>query len=929
MIAFAQPWALALILPAFALWWWAGRGRLGWWRFTLLALLVVAAAGPRLTIGRGGSDVVLVLDRSTSMGEARNAGDEQLRLAGAQRGERDRLAVVAVGAGVQVGQGPELLALPRLSDLAPGEDGSDLAAGLEAALALIPPGRSSRVLLISDGEATGRSPAAAASRLAAAGVPVDVLPVERPSLPDAAILAVEIPGSVRLGESFVGAVRLIGEARERRPWRVFRDQIEIAKGEADLRPGDATVVTFADRPTKAGVAAYRVELGADNDREPRNNRARAVLRVAGAERVLVLAKGGNVAAALRATGLAVDHRAPGRIGLEDLLGCDALVLDDVPADVIGPAGLRAIAQWVERLGGGLLMLGGRQAGGNGGWHKSEVERILPVTFELKDEHRRFTVAMAIAMDRSGSMSAPAGGGRQKMDLANEGACAAIALLSPRDKVALFAVDTSVHTVIPFTAVENPSALANQARGIQSQGGGIFIQESLEACAAVLAKVSGVGVRHAVIFADAADSRQHPGNYEELADHMRQAGITVSVIGMGTDHDSDADILTRCAEKGGGRVVFAIEPDDIPRLFAQETMVVARSSWVDQRVRLQAQNGVATVLGPAAIPAGAWPEVPGCNLSWPRPRAQVLALAPADPTVPAVAAWRCGAGRSAWIGLDCDDEAAPELRAWPGYSPLLAGLARWCAGAGDRLPGALTAHRTGRTVEVRLECDPAERARWADAAPRLAVAGVAAANDLPLDPADDGVWTGRFELDGDQTAIPAVSLGTSSLIGPALCLPYSPEATPRLGLPSGRSELEAITRAAQGRIRSDLAGLFANPPSPGGTRDLTWPIVLIVLILAVVEIAWRRLALEFGLVAPIAAKSLQKAGQVLRRTTQPDTLIRPPAGPTPLPPGPSITPTPVLPPTTPATPATPNLGDAFEQMHSVASSRGVNVPHPAR
>ncbi len=911
MIGFAQPWALALILPAFALWWWAGRGRLGWWRFALLALLVIAAAGPRLTTGHGGSDVVLVLDRSTSMGEARNAGDEQLRLAGAQRKDRDRLAVVAVGAGVQVGQGPEALALPRLSDLAPGEDGSDLAAGLEAALALIPPSRSSRVLLVSDGEATGRSPVAAATRLAAAGVPIDVLPVERPALPDAAILAVEIPGSVRLGESFIGAVRLIGEARERRPWRISRDGIEIAKGEADLRPGDATVVTFADRPTKAGVAAYRVELGAETDREPRNNRARAVLRVAGAERVLVLAKGANVAQALRAAGLAVDHRAPGRLGLEDLLGCDALVLDDVPANALGPAGLRAIAQWVERLGGGLVMLGGRQSGGNGGWHKSEVERILPVTFELKDEHRRFTVAMAIAMDRSGSMSAPAGGGRQKMDLANEGACAAISLLSPRDKVALFAVDTAVHTVIPFTAVENPGALANQARGIQSQGGGIYIQESLEACAAVLAKADRVGVRHAVIFADAADSRQHPGNYEELAERMRQAGITVSVIGMGTDHDCDADILTRCAEKGGGRVVFAIEPDDIPRLFAQETMVVARSSWVDQRVRLQAQNGVVTVLGPAAIPAGAWPEVPGCNLAWPRPRAQVLALAPADPTVPAVAAWRCGAGRSAWIGLDCDDAEAPELRAWPGYSPLLAGLARWCAGAGDRLPGALTARRSGRTVEVRLECDPAERAGWADAAPRLAVAGVTAASDLPLDPVDDGVWTGRFELDGDQTAIPAVSLGTSSLIGPALCLPYSAEATPRLGLPSGRSELEAIARVAHGKMRSDLAGLFANPPSPGGTRDLTWPIVLVVLIAAVAEIAWRRLALEFGLMSRAVASPLGKAWQALPRTTRSPAPVNSGENPAkPAAPGTIPTAPPVPPPVVASTPA---LGDALEQV----------------
>ena len=37
--------------------------------------------------------------------------------------------------------------------------------------------------------------------------------------------------------------------------------------------------------------------------------------------------------------------------------------------------------------------------------------------ELKNEHRKLSVAMAVVMDRSGSMSMSAGGGKSKMDLA--------------------------------------------------------------------------------------------------------------------------------------------------------------------------------------------------------------------------------------------------------------------------------------------------------------------------------------------------------------------------------------------------------------------------------------------------------------------------------------------------------------------------------
>jgi hypothetical protein len=52
-----------------------------------------------------------------------------------------------------------------------------------------------------------------------------------------------------------------------------------------------------------------------------------------------------------------------------------------------------------------------------------------------------------------------------------------------------------------------------------------------------------------------------------------------VIGMGTETDPDAEFLKDVARRGQGRIYFSANVDDLPRLFAEEAITVARSSFV--------------------------------------------------------------------------------------------------------------------------------------------------------------------------------------------------------------------------------------------------------------------------------------------------------------------------------------------------------------
>lgn len=852
MISLGLPAAAALAVPAAALWWLlARRGQGRWWRAACLAALVLAATRPLLLRDDGGSDVILVLDRSASMGQAVHGHEELIRLAADGRRHGDRLAVIAFGTRAALVQAPSAAVTPRLAADAVDPQGSDLDAALDAAAALAAPGRTARVVVASDGEATGADPRRAAGHLALLGARLDVLPERRPPGADAAVVAVEFPGELRLGASFIGVAEFASDRSEVRAYRIRRGDRLVASGSAALAPGRPAAIAFTDRPAAPGLAAYTVELDAAGDRQEANNTARAWVRITPGERVLVVGgdgSQGNIARAIAAAGMAVATRAEGELRLGDLLGSQAVVLADVPASRIGRVGMLAIAHWVEHLGGGLVMTGGKRAFGCGGWHRSPVEPLLPVSLEVRDEHRLMPVAMAIAIDRSGSMSAIIPGGRQKIELAAEAAAAAIEQLGPRDRVAVFAVDTAPHLVLPMTLATDPQALAADVLGMQSQGGGIYIYEALAAAGQELLRTSA-GTRHVLLFADASDSEE-PGDYAALLAEYRRHGITVSVVGMGTDADCHAGLLTDVAKRGGGRLYFCEDVADLPRLFAQEAQLVARNPWVEQAVAPRPEAGaLAAAFGwTPAEAAAAWPQTPGYNLTYPRQRAAVLAWCDGDPRAPALAVWNVGTGRVATLALPLDAADAPALPAWDGYVRLLGSAARYAAGGAGAAPGAVLVRRRGSTAEIRLELDPAQADAWPAAAPELVLvdAGGAEPRRLALARIDHGVFSADIALPAERPVIPAVAIGGTVVSGPPLALPMPAEAAPHRGLPPGDELLADLARIAGGTVRGDLLGIWDNPPSAGTAAELAPWVVAAALVLLLAEVAVRRLGLAIAL-----------------------------------------------------------------------------------
>ena len=97
-------------------------------------------------------------------------------------------------------------------------------------------------------------------------------------------------------------------------------------------------------------------------------------------------------------------------------------------------------------------------------YRTPIEEILPVKLRGPDHEEHQSSALALVIDRSGSMSG------QKIEICKSAAIATADLLEDMDYIGVYAFDSSVHTVVPLTRVNSTTAIANQISLLASGGG---------------------------------------------------------------------------------------------------------------------------------------------------------------------------------------------------------------------------------------------------------------------------------------------------------------------------------------------------------------------------------------------------------------------------------------------------------------------------
>jgi len=829
----APHWFLLLPALAAAGWYWRGLRLERPLRAACLLLAVIMLAEPRVRRQGDGLDLWVLVDQSESgWDDLAPRLQEMETILEKSRGVDDRIIHVDFADESQP-RGALVRSGAAATEYAGRRSATRLASAISHVLGLMPADRAARILAITDGYSTEPLDRIA-DKLLTKGVALDVRLPPRREVDDFAVAAFRAPRRVQAREGLLAEVVVRGRDATV-PLEILRDGKPIGTQQVEIRAGVGRV-RFTDRLAAAGAHRYTVRIDPDGDAIKGNNAAEQWVEVQGGGRIVLVTASTDppLATALRDQGLEVEvvsDLAAVHVGL--LSGAEGVILDNVPAYKLDPGFVKGLEFFVTAQGGGLAMIGGKFSFAAGGWFGSAVGPLLPVSMELKQEHRKLAVAMAIVMDRSGSMSMTAPGTTQtKMALADEGAARAIELLGDNDMVILIPVDSAAHPLseTPVAVGPNRAKLVAAARSVQSTGGGIFCYTGLVEAWAKLEKTR-VGQRHVILFADAADAEE-PGEYKALLDEMVKAKCTVSVIGLGAETDGDAEFLKDIAKRGGGRIFFNADAKELPALFEMETATIARSAFIEEPVGLKGTPGWAEI---AAAPMAWLPQVDGYNLTYIKPSAAQAAVSADEYAAPLVAFWRRGTGRVATVAFPLGGEFSQMTRDWPGYGGFVQSLARWLAGP-PLPPGVgMQARVEGTRVRLDLVYDDSWAERVAADPPELTVSRGpgGAATKLSWERLAPGHFTAGLDAADVDYVRGAVRLGESALAVGPLNVTANPEwAFDRTRL----EELRAVSGRSGGVERVDLSDVW-RAPRPVAWRGLRrWLLPLLVLLVLLEALA---------------------------------------------------------------------------------------------
>jgi Ca-activated chloride channel family protein len=546
-----------------------------------------------------------------------------------------------------------------------GDSGTNIAAAVQLAYGLFPEGYLRHVVLLTDGVQTNGDLLAEANRAKGFGIEVSVRPLRGAVPGEVAVRELRLPDHVREQETFDLHGQVFSSVRQ-------TVQLSLKQGDlingldgvktVTLDPGDNDVV-FKSRAVVPGDVTYSLDVvHAEQDHFSENNHATAVAAVVGMPVVLYVdgnpERSSNLAAALSAQQLNVDTADPLPATLREAEKYDFVVLSDMPAERVSLEQQQILEEYVRDLGGGLLFAGGENGYGLGGWQHTAIERILPVRMDADKRRDEPEVAMALIIDRSGSMTG------LPLEMAKQAAKATADTLAGDDLLEVIAFDSQPTRIVQMTAARHSARIQTDIARIQA-GGGTEIFPALDAAFQALSSTRAKR-KHAILLTDG----QAPNSgIRDLVQAMSAEDITVTTVGLGGG--ADEGLLRTIAEVGGGRFYKVADPQALPRIFTRETELVSRSAAVEEYFQPRVVSPADFLRG---IDVAAAPFLHGYV-------ATKMKAAPAQEILeselgePILARWHVGLGWTlAWTS-DVKGLWAVEWLRWPQWGPFWGQLVR--------------------------------------------------------------------------------------------------------------------------------------------------------------------------------------------------------------------------------------------------------------
>ncbi|HVT30614.1 MAG TPA: VWA domain-containing protein [Lacipirellulaceae bacterium] len=721
MLVFNNPWYLLLLVLLPAMWWFSfgslsGLGR--WRRLMALALrslvfLLIVAALAEMQYQRTSDKltVIYLLDESLSIPEARR--DAMISYVNASMREQrnadknDRAGVIVFGRNAEVEVPPIdfTIQLGRRIESLLDREYTNLAGAMQRAMSMFPHDTAKRIVLVTDGNQNIGDALAEARSVADAGVSIDVLPVPLERRSDVAVEKIAMPPDVRRNQPFEVRVVVNNATDSNGAGHPIKGHMRIVRKAGDreetlvdepteIKPGKS-VFPFRQTIDQSDFYTYEARFIPDDpaaDAISQNNEATAFTHVQGKGLVLLIenwetpGEFDHLVERLRHEGLEVVVQPSNRLftSLPELQRYDTVILADVPrasgedtANVssFSDDQIKMLVRNTEELGCGLIMLGGPNSFGAGGWANTELEKAMPVDFQIKSAKVVPVGALVLNMHAS---EIPQANYWQKV-IAQE----AIKALGPRDYCGLVYFGNSDQWLWGQTDPQHAGMLhVGPNRNMMlakidkmSIGDMPNFDPSMKKAAIGLAGCTDAATKLMILASDG-----DPGApSQSTINALKQGGVTVTTVAVGAHGPAGSATLQNIALATGGKYYIVNNAKALPKIYQREARRVARPLVYEPQTPVSPQ-----ITSQHEIVRGlenAFPPIRGFVLTTVKENSLVdvilrspLPSEPENSTI--LATWTYGLGKAVAFTTDAGQRWTTAWTSWDQYDRFFSQMVRW-------------------------------------------------------------------------------------------------------------------------------------------------------------------------------------------------------------------------------------------------------------
>lgn len=774
-------------------------------------------------------------------------------------------------------------------------DGTNLAEAITMALAV--PAEdgdanpaAKRILLISDGNETSGDLLTAAATAKGAGVPIDVLPQTYKFEREVIVERIVAPPMARMGQNV--NLRVVVNALRATTGKL---SLTINGESVDLSEGNASGATSMAVKLDAGTNILSVPVrlplpgpqrfaasfepdNPDDDSITQNNQSLAVTFVQSEGRALIITP--NSTEALPLTRILTEARIDAQVRdpsdipatLEDWGAFDAVVLVNCSSSYFSQQNQEQLRSYVHDLGGGLVMVGGPESFGAGGWIGTPVADALPIKLDPPQKRQMPRGALVLVMH---SCEMPRGNywGAKVAESAVEN-------LSRLDLAGIleFSFAKGDWWVHPLSEVGNRNAIRRAIASLTF--GDMKVLDGLIEKAYVGLTGADAGARHMIIITD-GDSQLGDSSW---LNKCKAARISISTV-LVYPHErnangTSAENLKRIARETGGNFYPIVDEGEfakLPSIFIKEAQIVKRSLiWEGPAFSPTMTNAVSEPM--RGLSASGVPALSGYIVAAEREGLSVVTLRGQE-NDPILAHWQYGLGKSVAFTSDTGVRWAKSWTGWAKYRAFWEQHIRWAMRPSGSADMRVSTEERGDQTKLIVEALDAqgERLNFVGFEGRV-VAPDGEAKGVSLRQVGPGRYEGSFdsELSGAYVAsfryrAPSADGATvkEGTIQAAISKPYADEYRT---LQDNSALLKMVAERSGGRVigagdpREARLWSREGLEMPVSLRPIWIQLALATLGLFLVDVGVRRVRIDPALIASLlrrgAGKSVSAGSQAL-------------------------------------------------------------------